>query len=119
MAPKANKANFVVSGTVEETETGRPLANLIVRAFDKDLLFDDRLGYTTTDADGRFVIRYGPEQFKDLFENAPDLYLRIFDRDGIRMLLETIDAVRTDASTNEEFRIKIPASRHDPNDGIS
>lgn len=49
---------FKISGIVREKETLRPLPGLLVRAFDKDLLFSDVLGSTVTDADGRFFLGY-------------------------------------------------------------
>jgi hypothetical protein len=106
---KDGPSGFRIFGTVQEAETGRPLANLVIRAFDRDLLFDDKLGYTNTDDDGRFEIRFGAERFRDLFESKPDLYLRIFDRDGIRLIHETTDAIRWNASKNERYEIQIPA----------
>ena len=104
----------MVSGTVEEAETGRPLPDLVVRAFDRDLVFDDKLGYTSTDADGRFEIRFSPEDFRDFRETAPDLYVRIFDRAGTRLLFETSDAIRWNASPHERYRIRVPARALDP-----
>jgi len=92
---------------IEEEETGRPLPNLVIRAFDRDLIFDDKLGYTNTDDDGLFEIRFGPDRFRDLFESRPDLYLRIYDRTGIHLIHETTDAIRWDASHNEEYRVLI------------
>jgi len=101
---------FRIFGVVQEAETGRPLPNLVIRAFDRDLIFDDKLGYTNTDDDGRFEILFGTGRFRDLFESKPDLYLRIFDRDGIRLIHETTDAIRWNASHNEQYQIQIPAS---------
>jgi hypothetical protein len=101
---------FQIVGVVEEAETGRPLTNLVVRAFDRDLIFDDKIGYTNTDDDGRFEIRFGVERFRELFESRPDLYLRIYDRAGVRLLHETTDAIHWNASKNERFRVRIPAS---------
>lgn len=101
-------------GVVEEQETGRPLAELVVRAFDKDLLADDALGYASTDADGRFEIHFQTERFRDFREERPDLYLRVFDRNGTRLLLDTSDAIRRDAKLTEEYRLRIPARALDP-----
>lgn len=103
------RTEFRIFGVVQEAETGRPLSNLVVRAFDRDLIFDDKLGYTSTDDDGRFEILFGPERFRDLFESKPDLYLHIFDRDGIRLIHQTADAIRWNASQNEQYQIEIPA----------
>ena len=100
---------FRVSGVVREAETGRPLSNLIVRAFDRDLMFDDKLGYAVTDDGGRFEIRFEREAFRDLLETRPDLYLRVLDRLGVRILHDTRGAMRRRASHDEEYEIAIPA----------
>ena len=90
--------SFRVRGTIEEAETGRPLGGLIVRAFDRDLVFDDKLGFATSDDEGRFEIRFGVEAFRDLRESRPDLYLRVYDAEGTGLLHETTDAIRWNAS---------------------
>ena len=106
---KFNPDDFRVLGTIEEEETGRPLANLIVRAFDRDLIFDDKVGFATTDDDGRFEIRFNRQDFSDVNESRPDLYLRIYDRSGIREIHQTTDAIRWNASPSERYRLRIPA----------
>jgi len=103
------RETFRVSGEVEEAETGRPLAGLIVRAFDRDLVFDDKLGFATTDDAGHFEIRFGAEAFSDLRETRPDLYLRVYDTEGTGLLHETRDAIRWNASADEHYRIRIAA----------
>ena len=100
---------FRVSGTIEEAETGRPLGSLIVRAFDRDLIYDDKIGFATTDVEGRFGIRFRAEDFRDWRETRPDLYLRVYDADGIGLLYETTDAIRWNASAHERYQLKIPA----------
>jgi hypothetical protein len=108
MATRA-PSSFRVRGTVEEAETGRPLEGLIVRAFDRDLVFDDKLGFATTDADGRFEIRFGVEAFREWRETRPDLYLRVYDSEGTVVLHETTDSIRWNASEDERYRIRIAA----------
>jgi hypothetical protein len=105
---------YQIKGTLEEAETGSPLANLIVRAFDRDLILDDKVGFATTDEAGRFEIRFGPEMFRDVIEARPDLYLRIYDRTGTRLIHETTDQIRWNAKTLEHFAVKIPARSLDP-----
>jgi hypothetical protein len=100
---------FRVFGTIEEEETGRPLTNLVVRAFDRDLIFDDKVGFATTDADGHFEIRFDRRSFSDVRELRPDLYLRIYDPSGTRELHRTTDAIRWNASASESYRLRIPA----------
>lgn len=109
MVEASDPDSFRILGTLEEEETGRPLANLIVRAFDRDLLFDDKVGYATSDDDGRFEIRFRREDFSELGESRPDLYLRIYDRSGLREIHQTTDAIRWNASANERYRLRIPA----------
>lgn len=106
---RAGGRSFVVRGVVEEQDTGRPLAGLVVRAFDKDLLVDDSLGYSNTDANGRFEIRFAGDRFRELREERPDLFLRLFDENGTRLLLETNDAIRWNAKLTEEYRLRVPA----------
>ena len=106
---KFDPDRFRIIGTIEEEETGRPLGGLIVRAFDRDLVFDDKVGYTTTDADGRFEIRFTREDFQDVGESQPDLYLRVYDRSGVREIHQTTDAIRWNASPSEHYRLRIPS----------
>jgi hypothetical protein len=101
--------DFRVRGTIQEVETGRPLAGLIVRAFDRDLVFDDKIGFATTDTHGRFEIRFGADAFRDLYESRPDFYLRVYDAEGTGLLHETTDAIRWNASNEEQYRIQIAA----------
>ena len=109
MVATGDREVFTVLGTIEEEETGRPLPNLVVRAYDRDLVLDDRVGFTTSDDDGRFEIRFHRKHFSDVWESQPDLYLRIFDPAGTRELYHTRDAIRWNASAQETYRIRIPA----------
>ncbi len=102
---------FVVTGIVSERESGRPLGELWVRAYDKDLLSDDYLGSSRTDAQGRFEIRFTDESFSDLFERHPDIYLRIFEATGSSELYDTRDAVRWNAGAVEQLDVAIPRAR--------
>jgi hypothetical protein len=109
MVATSNQDDFLVVGTIEEQETGRPLANLVVRAFDRDLFFDDKVGYASTDDDGRFEIRFKRLDFREIGDSQPDLYLRVYDRSGIREIHRTTDAIRWNASANERYHLRIPA----------
>jgi hypothetical protein len=96
---------YRIFGVVREAESGRPLAGLLVRAFDKDLFFDDTLGGATTDAAGRFEIDFTELKFRDGFELRPDIYLRVLSPDE-RLLVVT--SVRRDAKGDEDFEVRIP-----------
>ena len=98
-------------GTVVEDESGRPLEGLLVRAYDQDLVFDDHLGDTRTNAEGHFDISYSEVQYRDLQETLPDLYLRIFDSSGKRLLHTTERDVRANALVVERFDIRIPRAQ--------
>jgi len=100
-----------LNGTVVEEESGKPLEGLFVRAYDKDLISDDHLGDTHTDASGRFEIEYSEVQFRDFNETLPDLYLRIFDASGKRLLHSTERQVRKNALVLERFEIRIPRAK--------
>jgi carotenoid cleavage dioxygenase len=98
-------------GTIVEEESGKPLAGLRVRGYDKDWVFDDDLGETTTDADGRFEISYSEYQFRDFEETQPDVYIRVYDAGGSRLLYSSEKAVRRSAQVIEQFDIRIPRAK--------
>ena len=98
-------------GTVIEEESGGPIEGLVVRAYDKDLIFDDHLGDTHTDAAGHFELSYTEVQFQDIHETLPDLYLRVFDASGKRLLHTTEREVRKNAQVVERFEIRIPRAQ--------
>jgi PKD repeat protein len=82
------------------------LEGLIVSLFDHDLIFDDRLGTTQTDGNGDFAITYHIEDFQDLFEARPDLYIKVMDQ-ASNTLYSSEDTVRFDAGRVEVFKITI------------
>lgn len=106
----ANKAGFSIRGCIRGIQSGQPMPGLRVQALDQDLLFDDRLGTATTDAKGRFEIRYRQSDFSDFFERHPDIYLRVFAPDGA-LLLTTEDAVRFEAGRHERFELTVPEGK--------
>ncbi len=98
---------FMVLGVLREKESGLPIPGLLVKAYDRDALFDDVLGSAVTGQDGTFEITYSEEDFAELFEQKPDLYLTIF-QPPLRRLMDTRDCVRWGASTREVLEIEIP-----------
>ena len=100
-----------VVGTVVEQESGRPLEGLVVRAYDKDILFDDRLGSVYTNASGQFEISYTETQFRDFNETQPDLYVKVFDASGKKLLYSTKSQVRRGADVLERYEIQIPRGK--------
>ena len=97
-----------VIGSAVEDESGRPLAGLRVRAFDKDLLLDDPLGDAVTNAAGEFEISYSEVDFRGFHETYPDVYIRVYDGSGARLLYTTEREVRKNAELVERFDVRIP-----------
>lgn len=102
---------FRVEGIVRERESRRPLRGLLVRAFDKDVIADDYLGDSTTNARGRFSIDFDDSAFKDVLETRPDIYLFVFAPGNSEPVHDTSRAIRRNAKRVEYFEIEIPADR--------
>jgi len=97
-----------VTGRVREEESGLGIPNLVVKAVDKDLLYDDLLGDTITDSAGKFEIIYEEEDFKEIFERRPDLYIVVKTPDRSKVLYTSEKSVRCEAGVEEHFEIIIP-----------
>jgi len=97
-----------VIGTVVEKETARPLAGLQVRAFDRDLLIDDKLGVAVTDSAGAFRIDYGNVNFSHGLETTPELYVKVFDASGKKLLFTSKKSIRKEPQVEERYDIAIP-----------
>lgn len=105
---------FRITGVVREQESGKALPNLLIRAYDKDLIYDDLLGDATTNTSGEFEMRYTGDDFKELFEQHPDIYLDILDSSGVHVLYSTENAIRWNAEASEIFDIVIPQHKIPP-----
>ena len=100
-----NENEWVVKGRITD-EQGNGLEGMTVSLYDKDLLFDDRLGTTLTDEAGNFMAGYKSEEFRDLFEASPDIYLKVSDQEG-NELYSSRKKVKCKAGRIESFNIKI------------
>jgi hypothetical protein len=104
-----------VLGIVREKESGEPVAGLIVHAYDKDLISDDLLGKAQTGSDGKFLIEYDSEDFKDGLDRNPDIYVEVFlgvhikdkKKGKVKPIYSTKKSVRHGASSSEKFYIEI------------
>jgi hypothetical protein len=104
----STRLDFRVHGVVREAETDLPVPRVRVRAYDKDLLFDDLLGETATDDQGEFEVRYAGSDFQELFDSRPDIYFRVYDETGSQLLLDSADSVRWDAGADEVLDLVLP-----------
>jgi len=55
---------YTITGRVIDEKTKKGIPNLRVEAWDKDLLFDDFLGESKTDKDGKFTIELDAARFR-------------------------------------------------------
>ena len=113
---------FHLGGTVREAESGIGIRGLFVKAYDKDLLFDDLLGSTFTGDDGELEIVAEAADFRDFFERRPDIYLKIYAPDRRTLLASTKNAVRWNAGRYETFDVRIPREdlgAHAPRRGMT
>ncbi len=96
---------WVIKGRVTD-ESGRGIGRLTVSLYDKDHLFDAKLGTTVADEDGHFMVSYKAKDFRDLIEANPDIYLKVSDKEG-KKLYSSRKAVKFEAGRVEEFDIRI------------
>lgn len=87
-------------------KSGEPGRSLTVSLYDKEHIFDDRLGTTVTDEDGHFMMTYKTEDFRDLIEKRPDIYLKVFGEGG-KTLYSSRKAVKYNAGHENVFHVKI------------
>ncbi|MDR8389525.1 hypothetical protein NC796_00155 [Aliifodinibius sp. S!AR15-10] len=99
---------FVIRGVVNEAETGVGISGLFVKAYDKDLLFDDLMGTAYTGDDGHFSISSQSGDFREFLDRNPDIYLKVYTPDEERLLYTSEDAVRWRAGEDEVFEVRIP-----------
>jgi len=97
---------WIVQGRISNAK-GKGLPGLVVNVYDKELLFDDRLGTTETDKNGDYRLVYRTCEFLDLIEKKPDLYLNITDRGG-KLCYTTEQAVNYDAGRVETINVVLP-----------
>src|SRR5262245_7162852 len=102
-----------VVGTVVEDGSGKPLAGLEVRAFDKDFIFHDKLGVAITDGNGWVRVECVPVNFSSVFgtETVTDIFIRIVDASGKKLLYTSEKAIRNNPQVEERFDITMPKAK--------
>jgi len=112
-----SKDAWHVTGRLRVRETGVPLSGLLVELWDRDLIRDDPLGKFITDDKGRFKMDYATRDFSDRgLESEPDLYVRIWLVERKRLLLDTREVARENASRREHFDLDISCWLFDKTD---
>jgi hypothetical protein len=96
---------FSIAGRVTN-ESGDGVLGLRVVAYDKDLIFDDCLGSKITGEDGIFEFWYSAADFRDLFEASPDVYLEVFDCNGLKVF-SSRKAIQWNAGKKVAFDITV------------
>ena len=77
----ADRASFRIVGRVIDASTRDGIPDLLIKAWDADLIFDDLVGSAPTDTNGSFFMEFDESYFKELFfDRRPDLYFEIFHR---------------------------------------
>lgn len=108
--------NYNISGQLVN-KANVPLSNFRIEAWDKDLLFDDFVGESIIDSDGRFEISFTEARYKELFfDTKPDLYFKIYHED--RMIHSTEESVlwnTHDPDTIVQIVLDYPLTPTQPN----
>jgi hypothetical protein len=104
--PDGDADTWVIQGRISDVN-GRGISDLVVSVYDKDLVFDDRLGPIKTDAKGDYRVVYRTRDFRDLIEQNPDLYLDIRDRSGT-VCYTTKVAIKYNAGRTEHLNVTLP-----------
>jgi hypothetical protein len=103
--PVSTPGAWIVRGRVSDAE-GKGLAGVTVSLSDKDLVFDDRLGQTKTDDKGDYSLTYHVEDFKDLIERKPDIFVKVMDDQG-KALFTSKDAIKFEAGRVETVNVSV------------
>ncbi len=108
---------YQINGRVIDVKSRRGLKGLRVEAWDKDQIFDDLVGSTETDADGRFHIGFDRSYFSELFfDREPDLFFKVFS--GGELIKSTQDSVLWNVKAGAtSVEIAVPWAGVRPEDG--
>jgi len=100
------KQGFIFGRVTDKAN--RPLADLSVKAFDRDLRWEELLGEDITDKNGKFQITWSPKQGKKGERKTVDIAIKVYTKDKKILVYEPdMDSVRFNASAREEIDITI------------
>jgi len=96
-----NKKENLVLGRIVDLRN-RPLADLIVQAYDRDMRSEELLGESVTDREGKYEITWQHSQLSGRGKKEADLVMKVLTREKKTQLYESdMDSVRFNASSRE------------------
>ena len=102
-----NKRPYIVLGKVTDLNA-RPLSNLIVQVYDKDLRNETLLSETSTNRDGKYHTTWNFDQIGEREKKTADLLIKVLTPDKKEILfVSDIDSVRFNAQQKENINIVI------------
>lgn len=114
---------FKIQGRVRDPAQGKGLEGLWVKAYDRDGFFDDLLGSAYTGPDGSFEILCESDDFRDFFEQRPDVYLHIYtpgDEHSLpRRVYTSAEPMTWSGSRLKACEVEIPEEKVHPRRPIS
>lgn len=106
MPDHTKKENLTLGRVVDQRN--RPLANLIVKAFDRDMRSEELLGENSTDREGKYEITWSHSQLSGRGKKEADIVIKVLTQKKKQVLFESdMDSVRFNASPREEINITI------------
>jgi hypothetical protein len=94
---------YTVTGIIFNA-SGNPLANAIVKVFDKDLRSEQLLGEKITDAKGGYTIEFNSRRAENPEHEAVDIFIKVFDAAG-SLLGQSPIHFNIEGNTNIDYTI--------------
>lgn len=106
MAKQIEKENLVLGRVTDQLN--RPLPNLIVKAYDRDMRSEELLCESITDREGKYEITWLHSQLSGRGKKEADIVIKVFTWEKKTLLYASdIEEVRFNASPREEINITI------------
>ncbi|TAK64589.1 MAG: hypothetical protein EPO24_03185, partial [Bacteroidetes bacterium] len=107
MAKQTEQQPNIIHGRIINN-ISRPLANLIVQAFDRDMRSEEFLGECITDPEGKYEIAWSPGKLSGRERKTADIAMKVLTPvKKAELFSSDIDSVRFNASSREEINITI------------
>jgi len=98
--------HWTVKGSVHYDDNS-PADGVIVSFFDKERTYEECLGSVTTDKNGKFKAEYNEKDIRSLFDDKPDLFVKVMDKQGNK-LLQSRNSIK---SAEKSKVLKIPVRK--------